>query len=685
VPVLVVLLGVIAYSNSLDAAFVFDDITRLLRNPEVRSISSAIRSWRPVLMLSFALNYVAWGHDPAGYRIVNVAIHILGALCLFGIVRRTLLLSRFGSRFRDAAAPIAFAAASLWLVHPLQTGAVTYVIQRAESLMGLFYLLTMYCAIRGFERHPDPASGIRHPASRTPNSAFWYFCSILSCALGMGTKEVMITAPVMLFVFDAVFLSGGVRRSFRDRWLFYVGLVCTWGVLGLLMFSRSLAAPDRAFAQPGISMFRYGLTQLEVIAHYLRLCFVPWPLRIDYAWPLATGLGDVAVPAAVVSALAVLTVVFLCRRPSLGFLGFWFFGVLAPTSSIIPRPDPAFEHRMYLPLASVVLLTVLAVNALIGRAVGGKRSAVSRRVVSIVLVVAALCGLVLLTRARNGDYASAETMWRREVELNPGNPRAYNELAASLIPQRRFSEVTEAATTALWVQFHGRPAEEPVDRLETLTVPPGPDVRAYALAHTYLGVALHYRRGYDDAAVHYRMALKAYPSLGEARKNLARISLARGDKEGALEHLSETLARDPDDSEAHQQAGDVLAWDRKYVRAIEHYEAALRLYPGDPVAMRSLAWLFSTCEEETLHDAARAVELASRAARITHQRDFDVLDTLSAAYARAGRFEEAVTTIRQAIAMVPEPAKTARRAMSIRLRLYTERRPFTRPPARQKE
>ena len=159
-----------------------------------------------------------------GYHVVNLAIHILGALVLYGVVRRTLLCASLRQRYGDEARWLALAVALIWVVHPLQTESVTYLIQRTESLMGLFFLLTLYCVIRG-----STSSGRRG----------WYAAAVVCCALGMGSKEVMVVAPLTVLLYDRAFLSGSFREALRARAALYAGLFGCWLVLVGLVASTS--------------------------------------------------------------------------------------------------------------------------------------------------------------------------------------------------------------------------------------------------------------------------------------------------------------------------------------------------------------------------------------------------------------------------------------------------------------
>ena len=208
-----------AYHNSFSGPFVFDDSAAIVGNPTIRHLSALGEvlsppreggqtvGGRPVVNLSLAVNYALGGTEVRGYHVFNLGVHALGALLLFGVARRTLLQPALRERFGPAATPLALAVAGLWAVHPLQTESVTYTIQRAESLMGLWYLLTLYGFIRGIDQEAgvrsqvtesnrqatkdewssDPRSHLS-PVSRLLPPVLWFLLAVAACALGMATK-----------------------------------------------------------------------------------------------------------------------------------------------------------------------------------------------------------------------------------------------------------------------------------------------------------------------------------------------------------------------------------------------------------------------------------------------------------------------------------------------------------------
>ena len=389
---LLVLAAAAAYCNSFGGPLIFDDEQAIVKNPTIRQLwplwqplrppaHGETVTNRPLLNLSLALNYAVGGLATWGYHAVNLAIHLAAALLLFGIVRRTLRLPAMRDRWGQAATGLALAVALLWAVHPLQTESVTYIVQRAESLAGMLYLLVLYGLIRATEggkgdtrlweeikeeskegetSPPMPAhKSPPLPLSPSPLSALpWYAVAWLACLLGMAAKEVMVSAPVVALLYDRTFLAGSFREAWRRRRGFYLALAGTWLLLAGVVAQAPTRGSTAGFGA-GVSAWAYLGTQFGAIVHYLKLCVWPCPLVLDYGTDTAAGASQIVPYLIVVALLAAATGVALWRWPKVGFLGAFFFAVLAPTSSVVPvATQTVAEHRMYLPLAAVVSLAV---------------------------------------------------------------------------------------------------------------------------------------------------------------------------------------------------------------------------------------------------------------------------------------------------------------------------------------
>ena len=346
--------GIAAYWNSFAGVLIFDDLQAIQDNKSIRSLvdlgavlsppASSPTAGQPLVNLTLAINYAIGGtKDLRGYHAVNLAIHLLAALALMGVLRRTLLTAPLVRRLGQAALPLAAGTALLWMLHPVQTEAVTYISQRLESLAGLLYLLTLYCTIRG--------AGIA-------KSAGWYIAAIVCCAAGMATKTMMVTAPLVVWVYDQIFLAGGWRRRLARRWPLYVGLAATWAIPAAI----SASAPQAA-GLPSVGV--YAKTQPGVIVQYLTLSLWPLGQSADYAWPWAGKAAEFVPHALTLAILLAMTVWALLRSSAAGMAGVWFFLILVPTSSLVPMADPIFEHRLYLPLAGLVALVVVGGYGLI--------------------------------------------------------------------------------------------------------------------------------------------------------------------------------------------------------------------------------------------------------------------------------------------------------------------------------
>src|SRR5579871_2059786 len=271
---IIILAVLAAYHNSFTVPFILDDATSIRHNLSIRHLwpiwpvlsppPTAFVAGRPVLNLSLALNYALGGTDAWGYHAFNLIVHILAALVLFGIVRRTLLSATLRNRFGDSATLLGLAAAVLWTVHPLQTEAVTYISERCESLMGLFYLLTLYGFIRG-------------TASDKPTR--WFALSFAACLLGMATKEVMVTAPIVVLLYDRTFVSGSFREAWRRHGRVHASLFSTWVLLAYLLVGLQNRGAGYGV---GITWYSYALVECRVVTHYLRLSLWPSPLVFAY-------------------------------------------------------------------------------------------------------------------------------------------------------------------------------------------------------------------------------------------------------------------------------------------------------------------------------------------------------------------------------------------------------------------
>ncbi len=446
----------LVYARALAGPFVFDDQTAIVENESLRSLwplgpllaqpPDLTTSGRPVVAASFALDYALGGLDARVFRATSFAIHALCALLLAGIVRRTLTGPRLEARFAAHADGIAFAAALLFLVHPLASESVCYASARTETLVALFYLVTLYGSIR---------------ARRSPRPWGWVAVAIISSALGMASKEVMVSAPLVVALYDVVLLGPTAPGQRRVRAVLWAGLAATWSVLAVLVLEQP-RAESAGFAL-WVTPWLYLVNQCRILPAYLRLLFWPSPLRLDYGLPEPLVLGDVWAGAAVLVALLLLSLYALRRWPAAGFVGVACFAILAPSSSAIPiASEVGAERRMYLPLAALsVLFVCLGWRGLtrVGRARLGPW-----------LVALAALALAGASAMRAGVYANEIALWQADVATAPGNARAHYNLSSALRREGRESEaqVERDAAVRGEITFYGRILPLQPDRVQAL-------------------------------------------------------------------------------------------------------------------------------------------------------------------------------------------------------------------------
>ncbi len=593
---LIVAAGCIAYANSFDGSFVLDDGRYIADNARIKQLwplTDVLGHRRPVLDLSLALNYAVGGLNVSGYHAVNLGIHLLASLVLFGVIRRTMLGRSPLEHPGGAVSWPALMVALLWCVHPLQTQSVTYLIQRGESMMGLFYLLMLYCAIRG---------------TRSPRGVWWYVTAVACCALGMGTKAVMVTAPVLLLFYDRAFLAHSWAEVVRRRWALYLGLAATLSVLWTSGVARGVLGSSHRSGTVGFSFhdtspIEYLCTQAGVLVQYIKLSLWPRPLCLDYDWPVAQTFAAVGVPGVIIVALLAGTVWAWFRRPWLGFLGVSFFVVLAPTSSFIPIRDPLFEHRMYLPLASILTLAVFGGHRFL-KVLSARRwiSSKSGTAIAIIASVVATSVLTFAAVRRNRDYRTDLGMWQDIVTKRPGNVRARYNVGTRLLDENRLAEAEASLREALRINpRHNRTYENSAKmahyNLGKVLARQGrvPDAAeqyemalsidpAMAEAHSDLGNILAREGRLEEAVDRYERAVRANPRYIPAYFNFAGVLMTLGRTDEAIDLLNQAIALSPETARLHYLLGNAYRQLGQLDAAIEAFNETLRLEPEDPRA-----------------------------------------------------------------------------------------------------
>ena len=624
---LIVAAGLIAYANSFSGAFVYDDYPHIVGNEQIRKLSlvSALHSRRPLVSLSLSINYHFGELKTGGYHAVNLIVHLLAAFTLFGVMRRTLRLGRLKNTWGSGADWLALAVALLWTVHPLQTESVTYVIQRAESMMGLFYLLTLYCVIR---------------SAGSTRSGLWTIAAVVACVFGMLSKAVMVSAPLVILLYDRTFLSASFAAALRKRWPLYLALCASLlvlvpiGVVGGVLNPHPAGPASVGFGYKGITPLEYLATQPSVILHYLRMVFWPQGQCLDYDWQVARATSQVFVPAAVMVLMVVATLIALWRQWWAGMIGAWFLLILAPTSSFIPIRNAAFEHRMYLPLAAVITGAVAGFYWLLlhlprRKTTGG----MGRPAIGVVLLLTATIALCIATIRRNRAYRSAAIMWTDVVGKRPENFGAFISLGAALREERKLDQAIGAYQSALKIR------------------PTSP------LAYAGLGLALVDKQQFEAAMAPLRKGLELGSGEVQVRSGLAYCLVRTNRLDQAVEQYQRVLDLEANNIDARFNLALLMGNAGRFDEAEKQFRALLRIDPAHVGARFKLAGLLVL-----RHDLKGAVAEFRQCLRL-EPRHFRAQYQLGLALQSMGRLDEAMAAFRKALAIRPDDA-AAREALA---------------------
>lgn len=564
--ILLLALGIAAWGSSFYGAFVFDDYHAIVDNKRLPELSQVVQDMsRPLERVSLWLNYQVSGREIWSYHLFNVILHLTAAAMLMAVVRRTVRYSPLLAAWRDSADGIAFWGAALWLVHPLQTEAVTYVIQRTETMTAFFNFAMLYAFARlGESGHAHAGEQATDDAGNGAGGAriVWQLTALAAFALGLLSKQGMLAAPAAAFCYSRIFWSASLRDTLRRGWLVW-GVFLIGFLAALTQSGRIISLIESGTRHAQATPWTYLLTQCGVITEYLRLAIWPHPLCLDHIWPLAMGVADVWPQAVFLATLAGVTLWALWKRPALGFLGAWFFIQLAMRSSIIPRAIVLSEHRMVLPLAAVTVLVAAA-----GVWLWQRMQTKQNRILLVVAGVVILAALSVRTGLRSYDYRDPIILWKQVLALYPQNPRALYTLGQDFKARGEYAEA-EAYFRKSIQNISARKEEAVIQ----------------------LGSTLALQGKYNEAIEEYRKALNLDATRGDVWAYLGKARELTGDPEEALRNYTLALERAPDNDLANFAFGQYRQKQGHPADARRHYERALRTTPDFPLCQLTLGKL----------------------------------------------------------------------------------------------
>ena len=417
--IIIFCLGIIVYSNTFSCPFLFDDEGYIVRNFAIQNIHHLLDIWkfypcRFVTFLSIADNYYFHQLNVFGYHVVNLGVHLVSAMLVWWLTFLTLSTPAMKeNKITPYAGFIALFSGLVFVSHPVQVEAVTYICQRAASLATLFYMASLCFYVQS--RLLQDAKPIPGP------QGFYYILSLLMAVVAMFTKEIAITLPVMILLYEFFFFE--TKRS--QHWKHVFPFLFTLFIIpATMVFAKSEkfqlihAIINGDGGGKPISSMHYFLTELRVSMTYIRLIFLPLNLNLDYDYPIFKSIFELPV---FIGFVSVITILFAAQRLFLKYrlLSFsivFFFLALLPESSFLPFRDVIFEHRLYLPLVGYSMFLAGSAYYLIGK------NNIKAMVIILTIIIAFYS---VLTFQRNKVWRDVVVLWNDTIQKSPHKARPY--------------------------------------------------------------------------------------------------------------------------------------------------------------------------------------------------------------------------------------------------------------------
>jgi tetratricopeptide (TPR) repeat protein len=614
----------------------YDDPTYVTSNPHVRSglswengawafTSRYGNNWHPLTWLSHMLDCELFGLNPGAHHLMNLAIHALNVVLLFLLLHRITF----------ALWPSVFVAA-LFALHPLHVESVAWIAERKDVLSTLFGLLTMWT----YARHVE-------------NRSWWqYAIALLLFALGLMSKPMLVTLPCVLLLLDywplgRIKLDGvGVLRQFARLGLEKIPFF----ILSAVSCSVTIWAQNvggTVISTEGLPV-SYRLTNALVsYARYLSKTFWPKNMAVFYPHPGEWGVWTISAASGLVVVMSLLALRYARHMPYLIVGWLWFLGTLVPVIGLVQVGGQSLADRYtYIPLIGIFLCVAWACRDLIENRPGARKAVIAVGVIVI-------CGCAFLASTQLRHWRNSFTLFEHALRVTRDNHVAHNNLGIALAEKGRVDEAI--------VHFQ-----------EQVRLRPN-----FASAHNNLGLALAARGRPTEAAAHFAHAVEINPGFAEAHNNLGCALASLGKVEEAASHFTRAVEIKPEFVDANFNLACALQDSRRIEDAVTQYRRVLELQPNHSQATRKLAWILATHPDASVRNATDAARLAERLQGFRSIPKWEALDILAAAYAEAGRFDEAVKAAEMALESAEtEPTKHQIGEIRTRLELYRGGRPY---------
>ncbi len=532
------------YGQTLDHSFHFDDYYFITENQGIRDVTDWKAIWyslgkptRFIGMLSFAVNYHFHGIDVTGYHVVNILIHMLNSCLVYWLALMTFNLARPGdAQSRVSNIWLAGLAAGLFASHPLNTQAVTYICQRFASLATLFYLSALCCYLAG-----------RQTSTRV-RAVVWFGVSVLLTLLGLFTKQIVITLPVIILLYEFLFFK--TRLNVRRQWPYLTFLLILMLIIPTFYhwdfdWLFGVQIESRSHEGDIINSQTYLLSQFRVLPTYMRLLIFPVGQTLDYDFKVSTTLWDAKTLGGLLLILGVWAVAIrqlIRKRLIVGFGMVWFFVTIALESSIVPIYQVIFEHRCYLPSVGLSMALAAWLDRLIVR---------RRHLVAVLMII--ILTFSWAAYKRNQVWANETTLWTDIQSKAPQKMRPYIHLGVSHIMNGEYDLALKEFNQALKIRQDN-----------------------YKVYHNR-GIAYEMKKEFRPALADYTQAIQLNPHAAVSFANRGGIHMQLGQFQKAMQDLDRAIELDPDYATAYLNRGNIYYRFKHYKKALDDFVRAKQL------------------------------------------------------------------------------------------------------------
>ena len=631
---LIILLGLAIYGQTFGFNFVFDDLDFIVNNPYIKRFDHIHYIWktfpktRAIGFYSFALNYHINQLHPQGYHIFNFIVHLLAvgmvwatATVLFKIAGWIPFNVRGVTEPSVTIRELPFVMAVLFLVHPCQTQAVTYISQRFESMATVFYLGTIYCYL------------CARVSSSQANKIFLFTCSIVLAIFGIFTKEVAATIPLMILAVELIVLKGNLINSKKFLSWYYYLLIAVLGIIFVLLFTKIVrtnfvdiyvhfSSPSSSHDGDIITGGRYVLTQMRVFLTFIRLLIFPVHQNLDYDYPLSTGLLNPPLTLLGFCLIGFIAFLIFRLRKDQPLIAFGLAWILITFSiNTAPRMNVIFEHKLYLISFGFFLAAVCALSTII-----------KDRKILFGLLIILIAVLSLVSYKRNQVWENQVTLWEDVTKKSPNKSRPYNGLGVAYDEQGNFIQALSNFNKAIDLNpnyaqaYNGRGnvyskqghfVQALFDYDKAIEIDPN-----YADVYYNRGIFYDKQGDFTQALSNYNKAIEINSDYTEAYYNRGNTYKEQNNFIQALSNYNKAIEENPNYEKAFINRGNIYSREGSFTKAISDYNKAIQIYFEDAVVYvdRGTCYAQQGSFTQALLDYNRAIEINPNYADVYYNR-----------------------------------------------------------------